>query len=71
MKQGDMLAAKRAFDFKSGRSRVKVKAGDLFMVTSPKQNNADGAMIDRKQRAVINGGYWFTKEQLAELFEAI
>lgn len=74
MKQFTLLSAKIAFQVRSLNSRgrpVNVKPGDLFLVTSPKHNNTDRMMLDRKSKATINSGYCFSRTDVENLFDAV
>jgi len=69
MKQFTELIAKRDFTMGfAGRKQMKVKAGDLFLVTSPAHNNLQTVKIMRSKNARLNDGYCITLQQLNELF---
>ena len=70
MKQGTVLTAKAAFSFKCGTSRtIRVKVGDVFVITNPKYRHAEIVLIARCRTALINQGYGFTLAQITELFD--
>jgi hypothetical protein len=71
MKQFTMVTAKSDFNFKAPGAKgrpVKVKTGDLFLVTSPQHMNKEAVMIDRKKQAHINSGYCFGLDTLMQYF---
>jgi gas vesicle protein len=70
MKQGSILTSVTNFSiFPSSGRKLQVKEGQRFMVTSPEYKNTDGAMIDREKSAKIGTGYYFTTQQIKEVFK--
>lgn len=71
MKQGTEITAKVDCTIVPATGRkVSIKVGQQFVVTSPEYKNAGGCMIDRKSSAKINTGYYFSLDQIKEIFHA-
>lgn len=74
MKQGLVLKAKQEFTMKKEGARgraMHIKAGDVFIVTSPEYNNKEASLVDRYKSASLNQGYKLLNSDIEALFEVI
>ena len=70
MKQGTILIAKNNFYLSPPHGKkILVKQNDIFIVTSPKQNNEEFAIIDRKKSAKLNLGHYLSIQDIHNYFE--
>ena len=75
MRQGTIIKAKTTFSFKvNGKGRtITFKEGQEFWTTTTQIffNQNGGVMVERKNKGSISTGYFFTSQQIDELFEVI
>ena len=69
-RQGTYLTAKADFTFKAAR-QVKVKAGQVFWVTTSDSRQRESGLVHiaRKAKGSIGNGYAFNPAWIPEFFE--
>lgn len=72
MKQCTQLESIETFTIQPNKGKkFTIKKGCILMVTSPSYGNIDGCLIDKTSKAMINSGYYFTNEQISNMFKVI
>lgn len=72
MKQGTFLKSSETFTVTPQKGRkFTIKQGEIMMVTSPAYRNNCGCLLDKKTKASIDTGHYFTNEQIKTMFEVV
>lgn len=72
MKQGTQLESIETFTIQPNKGRkFTINKGCILVVTSPSYGNIEGCLIDKTSKAMINSGYYFTNEQISNMFKVI